>query len=741
VTALVLAAVVSEQKRAEQRLQVQDAISRILAESPVLKEAASKIVQVLCERAGWEVGAVWNVDRAAHELVCVEVWHPPWIKAPNFEAITRQKRFAPGIGLPGRVWSSGKPAWIPDVTKDSNFPRAPVAIKEHLHAAFGFPIKLGDETLGVIECFSREIREPDDHFLQMVGSIGDQLGQFVERKRTQDALRDSEGRLQLALAAGRMGAWEWNISTNQVMWSASLEEIHGLQQGSFGGGFEDFKRDIHPADVQSVLGEIESTLQTRGDYHIAYRITHPTGEVRWLEAFGTLLLGASGQPEKLVGVCMDITDRKQAEAALRQATEDLARVNEELERRVQERTAQLERAHAALLRDMEEQKRLEEQLRQAQKMESIGTLAGGIAHDFNNILNIIRGYALLIGRHPAADEKIAESLKVIDEGIERGASVVRQLLTMARKTEANLALTNLNEVVSELSKLLKQTFPKTIEVVLELDSKLPPVMADSNQISQALLNLCLNARDAMPDGGKLLITTEIIPGAIMRGRFQEAREQGYASIKVTDTGLGMDEATKSRIFEPFFTTKQAGEGTGLGLSVVYGIITSHAGFVDASSEPGCGTRFAVYLPIPAEEEIPIHGQSPADKQASALHGNGETILFVDDEVRQLRLMQQFLENFGYKVLTAKDGAEAVELHARHKDEIAAVVLDLGLPKINGWEALKAMKKANPRLKPIVASGYLFSQQEPEPGEGSHVIMKPYLLDDVLAKIAEVIRHP
>jgi nitrogen-specific signal transduction histidine kinase/CheY-like chemotaxis protein len=393
------------------------------------------------------------------------------------------------------------------------------------------------------------------------------------------------------------------------------------------------------------------------------------------------------------------------------------------------------------LRDIEEQKRLEEQLRQAQKMESIGTLAGGIAHDFNNILNIIKGYATLIGRHPAADQTITENLKIIDEGIERGASVVRQLLTMARKAKARLESTNVNAIVTELSNLLRETLPKTIEVELDLESNLPPVMTDANQISQALLNLCLNARDAMPTGGKLLLTTEVLSGAVLRGRFREAKEGQYAAIKVTDSGLGMDEATRNRIFEPFFTTKKPGEGTGLGLSVVYGIVTNHAGFVDVSSEPGCGTRFAVYLPMLEKGATSIHWPASQSRPAGELRGNGETILFVDDEVQQVRLMQEFLENFGYKVLTAGDGAEAVELYERHKDEIAAVVLDLGLPKINGWEALKAMKKANPHVRPILASGYLFPQQEPETGEWHPVIMKPYLLDDVLAKIFEVIRRP
>ncbi|HZA53979.1 MAG TPA: MASE1 domain-containing protein, partial [Candidatus Udaeobacter sp.] len=196
IAALVLASVVSEGKRAEQRLQVQDAISRILAESPALKEAAPRILWVLCERAGWDWGTLWSIDQAANDLRCVEVWHIPSLQTPQFEADTKQRRFTPGVGLPGRVWSTGKPIWITDVTTDSNFPRAPVAIQEGLHSAFGFPIKLGHEVLGVIECISREVREPDEYFLQMVSDIGGQIGQFMERKRVEGDLRAQRSQLR-----------------------------------------------------------------------------------------------------------------------------------------------------------------------------------------------------------------------------------------------------------------------------------------------------------------------------------------------------------------------------------------------------------------------------------------------------------------------------------------------------------------------------------------------------------------
>jgi signal transduction histidine kinase len=255
------------------------------------------------------------------------------------------------------------------------------------------------------------------------------------------------------------------------------------------------------------------------------------------------------------------------------------------------------------------QRRLEEQLRHAQKMESIGTLAGGIAHDFNNVLNIIRGYASLLTRDLVGNDDAIQNLKVIDESVERGAALVRQLLTVARKAETHLAPTHLNEVISELAKLVSHTFPKTIDISLELDPTVPPVMADSNRISQVLLNLWVNARDAMPTGGQLTVRTKTADGRELRTRFAEATEGKYLKIEITDTGFGMNDTVRSRIFEPFFTTKGVGEGSGLGLSMVYGIVKNHHGLIDVESEVNHGTTLRVYFPVPRAEESQVNGST------------------------------------------------------------------------------------------------------------------------------------
>ena len=611
--ALVLAAVISERMRAEQRIEIQEAVSRILADSPNLEEAGSKILRVLCERAKWSAGAIWNVDRTANELVCAEVWYAASAPAPVFAAESRQRRFASGVGLPGRVLRDGDAAWIPDVTKDGNFPRGPSAAREGLRAAFGFPIKVAREVVGVVECFSRDVREIDDDFLRIVNDIGDQLGRFIERRR--------------------------------------------------------------------------------------------------------------------------------AEELLSQAKDELIKSNEQLERRVQKRTSDLEQANAALLKNIDEQKRLEEQLRQAQKMESIGTLAGGIAHDFNNTLNIIRAYATLISMQSAANPQIVENTKIINEEVERGAAVVRQLLTIARKTETRLARTDTNQVVLMVSELIKQTFPKTIDVKLNLDRTLRPVLADANQINQALLNICVNARDAMPDGGEITLATEMIDGDTLQKSHSEASPRPHVCITVADSGTGMVESVRSRVFEPFFTTKGFGEGTGLGLAMVYGIMKNHHGVVDLDSEPGRGTTFRLYLPVFQGDVRTLSDERTERKPAGGSPARQSTIFIVEDEVPMVQLLKDGLLREGYRVLVSMDGAEAIDLYQRRGHEIDLVLMDLGLPKVNGSEVIRVMKKQNPEVNVIVTTGYIEPELKSELLEVGvrDYIQKPYFMTHVLQRINEYLK--
>jgi CheY-like chemotaxis protein len=370
-------------------------------------------------------------------------------------------------------------------------------------------------------------------------------------------------------------------------------------------------------------------------------------------------------------------------------------------------------------------------------MESLGTLAGGIAHDFNNILAIILGYTNRLEVLAPKPEAFNASVKIIRGAVERGAALVQQLLTSARQTEARFSSLDLNELVRELEKMLQATFPKMINFELRLQPDLPLITADRSQIHQVLLNLCVNARDAMKEGGTLTLETTMTPGAELIETFTGAGTQDYACIQVRDTGSGISKQVKSHIFEPFFTTKERGKGTGLGLSVVYGVVNNHRGFVQVESEPGAGTAFIVYLPVEHSTEEPrggIRGRITGKQNVP------QTILLVEDEEMLRDLGVTMLESEGYRVLAAKDGLEAVALFEAHRDNIGLVVCDLGLPRLGGREAFLKMKESRPSVRAIVASGYL------EPAIRSEMlkagvldtIQKPYDFNDLLIKIRSAI---
>jgi signal transduction histidine kinase/ActR/RegA family two-component response regulator len=381
-------------------------------------------------------------------------------------------------------------------------------------------------------------------------------------------------------------------------------------------------------------------------------------------------------------------------------------------------------------------KRLEKQLIQAQKMEGLGTLAGGIAHDFNNILAIILGYTNRLESISPKPETTAAT-RIIKEAVDRGAALVQQLLTSARQTEAHFSALDLNELVRELEKMLQATFPKTINFDLKLQPDLPLITADRGQIRQVLLNLCVNARDAMKNGGTLTLETSMTTGSELSDLFTGATAQNYAFVRVRDTGSGMSKGVKAHIFEPFFTTKERGKGTGLGLSVVYGVVNNHRGFVQVESELDAGATFIVYLPVEhaiEEKGRGVTGKIPPRQSAP------QTILLVEDEEMLRDLGVTILEGEGYRVLAAKDGVEAVALFEAHRDDIGLVVCDLGLPRMGGREAFLKMKESRPGVRVIVASGYHDPAIRSEMLKAGvlDTIQKPYDFNDLLAKIRSAI---
>ena len=370
-------------------------------------------------------------------------------------------------------------------------------------------------------------------------------------------------------------------------------------------------------------------------------------------------------------------------------------------------------------------------------MESIGTLASGIAHDFNNILGIIIGYASLLDQKLNDPLRRSAYLEAIMKAAERGAGLVRQILTFARKSDFTLEKVDVNSIIGELSKMLGETFPKTITLSLQLEKALPLLAVDRTQLHQALLNLCVNARDAMGERGSLTLSTRLVKGSDLVPRFANAAGRSFVEVAVADTGSGMDEITKSRIFEPFFTTKEVGRGTGLGLSVVFGVVQEHQGLVDVESEVGRGSTFRIWLPVP---EGIFTTAEQSNEAAEEIPGGTETILVVEDEELMLKLVASVLEQKGYKVLLARDGEEAVRIHKENIGSIDLVLSDIGLPKLDGWEASQRMKQIDAKLKVFLASGYLEPSLKSEILKSGSVdlIRKPYSPNEILLSLRKAL---
>jgi PAS domain S-box-containing protein len=392
------------------------------------------------------------------------------------------------------------------------------------------------------------------------------------------------------------------------------------------------------------------------------------------------------------------------------------------------------RAILTINTDITERRQLEAHFLRAQRMESIGTLAGGIAHDLNNVLAPILLSLGMLKRQSRTPSELKQ-LNILETSAQRGADLVRQVLAFARGADGERTIVNIAQVVKDLEPLIRDTFDRNIRFIVQIDSDLPSLIGDPTQIHQVLLNLCLNARDAMPEGGRLQVSVSTVNLDSQYMRMHPVAEPGrYVVLKVSDTGIGIPQANRERIFDPFFTTKDVGKGTGLGLATVQAVVNSHGGFIDLYSEEGRGTQFNVYLPALEDGQLEDITAAPASLPA----GHNELVLVVDDETAVRLTTQQVLEAQGYRVLIAEDGAEAVTRYEQHRDEIAVVITDMMMPGMNGLATIEALQKINPNIRIIAASGLAAYDMVAKAASLGiqHFLPKPYTAEALFKILAE-----
>ena len=513
--------------------------------------------------------------------------------------------------------------------------------------------------------------------------------QYEARLRI-EALDEGERRLQTALEAGNLGAWELDLGTYALITSATCRRIFGCGPADI-FSYNDLLATIHPEDVERMKTAVRATIETGVDYAIEYRTVWPDGSVHWAEVHAQLYRDRRGKAIKLVGVSADITARVSAE-------EQQRRLNEILEERVAERTEELHKAHSSVMAEVAQRERAEAQLRQAQKMEAIGQLTGGVAHDFNNLLMAVLGNLELLRKHANGDAKATRLIDGALQGARRGASLTQRLLAFARRQDLRVDAVDLGRLVREMTDLLKRSVGTGIVIETLLPERLDPVLADSNQLELALLNLVVNARDAMPDGGTIRIS---LAESNLSTQDNELAPGRYGVLCVTDEGHGMDEETLEKAIEPFFSTKELGKGTGLGLSMIHGLALQLKGTLRLSSMPGKGTTAELWIPV--SNEAPVAVEEPAvpeqDQQGRLLR-----VLLVDDDFLIAMSSVDMLVDLGHEVVEAHSGREALA-HLKENGRFDLLITDYSMPEMTGGELAKSARALLPDLPILIASGY------------------------------------
>jgi two-component system, cell cycle sensor histidine kinase and response regulator CckA len=502
--------------------------------------------------------------------------------------------------------------------------------------------------------------------------------------------KSAQNRLKLAQQAAKIGTFEWDLITDRVDWSIELESLYGLAPGSFGSTQGRWFAAISPEDRDLVIvGLSKSRLGQELD--LEFRITHPDRDLHWIAVRSSVALDNMGNPTRTIGIHMDITEKKQLEA----------------------------------------------QFLRAQRLESLGTLASGIAHDLNNVLTPILSVAQLLPlRLTNIDDRNRHLLDILESSAHRGADLIEQILSFAQGIEGKHLCIQPAHLLIEIQKIVEQTLPKSIKIARNIPADLWTVMADLTQLHQVLMNLCVNARDAMPNGGNLsIVAANRSIDKAFASQHLDAQIGDYVVMSINDTGTGIQPQLLHRIFDPFFTTKAVGKGTGLGLSAVLGIVKSHGGFLDVQSQVNQGTQIHVYLPA-----AKAHAQTP-QIEPELPSGVQQLILVVDDERAIGELIKATLETYNYRILTVDNGIDAIEMYAQHGEDIDLVLIDMMMPVMDGITTVTALRQINPNL-PIIAMSGISTVESIDRAKRfgcREFLAKPYTTHDLLQVIADCTR--
>jgi PAS domain S-box-containing protein len=678
--------------------RVSQAVVRATSPETFLAQACREIV----EGGGFLLSWIGQVEPMTNAVVPRAFWGgiSDYVRDITVYADNRPE----GRGPAGTCIREHRPVVYNDFIRDPlTLPWRDRAAPFGIASIAAFPIERAGRVWGALTIYSHEVNRFSGEDVKLLEKIAgdiefalDNLDREFRRKQAEEALRENQSRLELALRSGHMGVWHWDLIKDKRFFDDQVCRLLGIDQAKFTGTADELFNAVHPDDREFLKAALTRTIEQDVPYETEYRAVWPDGSVHYIIARAKLFRDETGQPVRVNGLSWDITERKRAE---------------------------------------EEKEKLETQLRQSQKVQAIGLLAGGIAHDFNNILQPIIGYTEMELLELSASSPLRQSLEHVLNASLRAKDLIRQILAISRSTvEQQRIPTDISSIIKEALKLLRSSLPTSIEMRQKI--RKGGALADPTQIHQVLMNLCTNAGHAMAGNGVLEVSlspVDLSESDLADQSIVDLKPGPYLRLTVSDTGCGMDAETMERIFDPYFTTKEVGKGSGLGLAVVSGIVKRHEGTITVRSEPGKGATFTIYIPR-------VDVESEATMQVDDLLARGsERILLVDDEPAVMEMGTVLLESLGYNVTSRTDSMDALEVFRSSPDEFDLVITDYTMPKLTGLDLAREVLRVRPDIPVLLCTGFsekITPDSMKELGIG--LLMKPYGMGEISEAVRKVL---